>query len=264
MQPDDLVEQSTAWLVNFALNRDDDDHQRWAAIRALQDRGTREVFEAARELCAGVEPHERCLGVDILAQGQSWVKTFHDEAVTLLLQVLEREDEPRVLSSIGMALDHRHDRRAVEPLAALRNHPDAGVRYSVVHGLLRHQDDQAVQALIELSDDEASDVRDWATFGLCVLLDIDTPALREALVRRLADADPDTRGEAMVGLARRHDNRVVPALVEALQAGWDGSLVREAVEEFRHPEVLNALSRSKDQLGEQARAWADALLRVSH
>jgi HEAT repeat protein len=42
------------------------------------------------------------------------------------------------------------------------------------------------------------------------------PEIREALARRLTDADADARGEAVVGLARRGDARCVPALLEAL------------------------------------------------
>ena len=260
MQADDLAKRSIERLVRFALACGDEGDRRWEAIRALQDRGSREVIHAAEQLCVSAEPKERCLGADILAQGQSRPKTFHEEAVTALLRMLEREADPAVLSSIAMALGHRRDARAVQPLATLRSHPNPDVRYSVVLGLLTHEDEHAVRALIELSTDEDSDVRDWATFGLGTQVSVDSPALREALVQRLTDPDPDTRAEAIVGLARRQDERAVPALVAAIDAGWEGSLVREAVEALPNPDALKALSRSIGKLSDEARAWAEALL----
>jgi hypothetical protein len=36
-------------------------------------------------------------------------------------------------------------------------------------------------------------------------LNLDSPEIRAALIARLDDADDDTRGEAMIGMARRKD-----------------------------------------------------------
>jgi HEAT repeat protein len=65
-------------------------------------------------------------------------------------------------------------------------------------------------------EDADADVRDWATFGLGVLGDQDSSEIREALSRRLNDEDVDAREEALVGLAKRHDTRIVPNLIDAL------------------------------------------------
>ena len=67
--------------------------------------------------------------------------------------------------------------------------------------------------------DEDNDVRDWATFGIGQLLDDDSFEIRSALVQRLDDFDIDTRWEAIVGLARRHDRRAVEPLRQALATG---------------------------------------------
>jgi len=260
MQTDDLETHSTAQLVDLALSVDDEDHGRWDAVRALQDRGDCDVIDAARRLCDSAEPRYRCLGVDILAQGQAWTKTLHDDAVPLLLHMLEREVEPSVLYSIVMALGHTRDTRAVKPILALRRHPDANVRFGVVFGLLGSDDDWAVETLIELSADVDSDVRDWATFGLGTQINRETPALRDALVRRLNDTDLDAREEAVVGLARRRDERVLTALVEAIHDGCVGDRPQDAVEHFRHPAVLAALGKSRERMHVETRAWADTVL----
>jgi len=68
-------------------------------------------------------------------------------------------------------------------------------------------------------------VRDWATFGIGSLCDIDTPELRDALAARLADADEEVRGEAVVGLATRGDNRAIRAIVQAFASDDPSHLV---------------------------------------
>jgi HEAT repeat protein len=108
------------------------------------------------------------------------------------------------------------------------------------------EDRVAVGTLIELTRDRKAHVRDWATFALGVQIEMDTPEIRQALVERLSDEDADTRAEAMVGLARRGDRRVLPALREELTSGSVGTLAVEAAalirESHLHP-LLVALQR---------------------
>ena len=71
--------------------------------------------------------------------------------------------------------------------------------------------------MLKLTADTDEDVRDWAAFGIGVLGDIDSPEVRDALAACLQDANEEVREEAMVGLAKRKDQRVLPALRSALQ-----------------------------------------------
>jgi HEAT repeat protein len=71
---------------------------------------------------------------------------------------------------------------------------------------------QVAQALIRLTNDDSSDVRDDAVFGLGSILDLDTAEIRDALRARLFDSDLDTRLEALVGLAERRDPTVLALL----------------------------------------------------
>jgi HEAT repeat protein len=66
---------------------------------------------------------------------------------------------------------------------------------------------------MELTLDSSSDVRDWAVFGLGVTGDVDSPEIREVLLRCLNDADDDVREEAAVGLGKRRDQRLIPKLL---------------------------------------------------
>src|SRR5687768_15369499 len=215
--------RSTESLIEFALT-EEDENKVWEVVTLLQFRGNREVLEAARKLCESNHANERRLGADILGQLGIPNRAFPDEAVTILLGLLENEEDVAVLNSVAVALGHIGSPRAVEPLSRLKNHPHKDVRDGVVHGLLTHEDMLAIETLIELSTDEDEDVRDWATFGLGSMIDTDTQELRDALAKRLADEDEDTRAEALVGLARRKDERVLDKLIEQLSAESIGSM----------------------------------------
>ena len=250
---------STEQLIRAALAADEDG--RWELIPVLQDRGDDpDVLRAGQVLCGSADARERELGVDMLAQGQRGRKSFQAEVVATLLALLADETEPRVLASLGFALGHRRDARAIEPLVRLGQHPDPDVRFAVVHGLSGYEDERAIAALIELSRDLDDDVRDWATFGLGSLVALDTPALRDALAARLSDPDDDTRGEALVGLARRRDPRAIEPLLRELADPDPLGYALDAAEELPHPAVAEALARvpaSRRDHRAAGRVWAE-------
>jgi hypothetical protein len=118
---------------------------------------------------------------------------------------------------------------ALATVLSLVDHPDPAVRRAVAQVLPRltgrPRPAGVVPALITLSDDSTADVRDCACHALGTRLsEVDTPLLRDALAARLSDPHRDTRGEALVGLARRHDPRVLPVLRDCL-AGDDVWLI---------------------------------------
>jgi HEAT repeat protein len=156
------------------------------------------------------------LGTAILGQLGIPKRVFSEESLAFLLPLLRAETDTDVLRDVCVALGHIHNRKAIGPVARLRKHPHEDVRYGVVHGLLRYKDKRAISALIELSRDTDEDVRDWATFGLGSMIDTDTEEIREALSNRLADEDSDTRHEAIVGLARRQDERALGPVISEL------------------------------------------------
>ena len=127
------------------------------------------------------------------------------------------------------ALGHLDDPRAIPLIAALHSHPSEQIRFTVACALGSFPNDPlSVQTLLILMEDADADVRDWATFGLGVLGDQDTPEIREALFHRLNDQDLNAREEALVGLAKRHDTRILPDLISALEQSSIGDRVVEA------------------------------------
>ncbi|MDX6660546.1 MAG: hypothetical protein QOJ55_1368 [Solirubrobacteraceae bacterium] len=216
----------------FALARAaENDDAYWEAVSALHTRGEKRTFDLASVLCESYAAGERCLGADVLGQlgaapGASPAESeFAAASGGVLLALLENdEEEPAVLSSAAVGLGHLRDERAIERLAALASHLSPHLRVSVVHGLMGHDDDRAVSALVRLSADDEGSVRDWATFALGVQIDRDTAEVRDALAARLDDSNLDARAEAIRGLARRRDERALGAALEAAADGGGPNL----------------------------------------
>jgi HEAT repeat protein len=202
-------------LISVALVEPGEDVA-WDAIFALRRRGSWEVFERASALCRSFCPVERTLGADILGQLGIPDRSFPKPCLSILLGMLRAERDNGVLNSILVALAHLGNPAVIGPASRYRHHADPDVRHGVVHAMMGHEDPHTFGVLIGLTSDPEAHNRDWACFALGTQVEVDTPELRDALAERLADDDDDARCEAMVGLARRGDLRVVPHLLKAL------------------------------------------------
>ncbi|WP_426754782.1 HEAT repeat domain-containing protein [Myxococcus sp. Y35] len=210
--------KSTEALIQASLEGDEEDERAWDAIWALRRRGTRDVLDAAIHLLGETSAKARGRGAAILGQLGGKTPAFPAECGDALMGQLRREQEPAVLMSIGVALGHLGEPRALSELITLAMHPSDEARYGAAHGLAVLSAPEAVDALIRLSSDEDRDVRDYATFGLGSLMEeVDTPELRDALAARLDDEDPEIFGEALVGLAHRKAPRAADPVRAALR-----------------------------------------------
>lgn len=211
--------RSTDELLGLALakdaDRDNDDY--WKPVAALQHR-LPQILDRIQQLSGSNDEKGRDTAATVLGQGWVGRKFASERCAEVLLAMLAVENSVSVLAAIGFALGHLHDPRAVEPLVDLSAHLDANVRYAAVSSLCGEDAPRAIAAMITCSSDQDRDVRNWAIFGLGAQIDTDTPAIREALVARLDEADDEIRGEAIVGLARRGDLRVLPPLLKELDS----------------------------------------------
>ena len=209
-------------LFAETLRGDYEDDAPWDAVCSLRRMGTRPVFEKAARWVQSREPLERARGIDILAQLGRTVEhpanAFPEESYAIVAKALSQERELQPLDSAIAALGHLDDARAIPLIVGFHSHPSAGIRFSVACALGSFADDElSIQTLLLLTHDADDSVRDWATFGLGVLGSHDSPPLRQALFERLADPNADVREEALVGLAKRHDVRALPVLLDALK-----------------------------------------------
>jgi hypothetical protein len=227
---DELLEKARE--LTDQVNTDEAWTELWAHFRGFVPFGRR-AFDAAVALLAGPSL-DRQVGCHLLAtlcnpDNDGW---SHEAAMELLKM---DESDPDVLWAQVDALSHLRDPLAVPLLRALTAHPDGDIRLRVAQALpscetfADGEDLGPIEdALLALVDDEDSRVRDWSTFGLGSLLKLDGPRIRAALVRRLDDDDTDTHFEAVIGLARRRDHRVLATVRGWIEAGDPSHFVLEA------------------------------------
>ncbi len=199
-----------------------DDDAPWEAVQKLRTIGSREVFDRAASWCRSQNPLERARGAGVLAQlGTTFdhpTNSFPEESFAVVAELVESETDPEALSSGIHALGHIGDLRAAPIIARHRSHPDSRVRFAVACACGSIANEQlSIDALLELMRDEDDDVRDWATFGLGTCSDADIPLITKALFDALSDPFEDASHEALAGLAKRHDHRVLPQLLVRLQ-----------------------------------------------
>jgi HEAT repeat protein len=238
--------RSTAELVALYLSNPETD-EAGQALGIVQYRGGKDEFELAAQLAKSTLAQERHVAADILAQLGWQDRTYLNESLELLLCLFD-DPETAVLQAAAIACGHRNTPLAVARLVELAKHPDNGVRYGVSYGLAGHDEPAAIAALVVLSKDEDRDVRDWATFALGSQTDLDTFELREALRSRLTDPDPEIRGEALVGLGRRHDGRLKSAVLSELSGDFYGVWAFEAAEATADPDFIPALESMRARM----------------
>jgi HEAT repeat protein len=224
-------------LFSRTLLEDYDADTPWRAVHDLQGIGSREVFARSVEWCASQDALKRARGADILAQLGKTVdhptNNFPDEAFAVFSDLIRKETEAQPLSSAIHALGHIGNPQAVSLVVAFCAHPDPEIRFALACALGNFSDDPvAVDALVELTRDVDDDVRDWSTFGIGALGKMDTPRIRDALVDRLHDSFEDVRQEAIVGLARVKDRRVLPALMLSLEQPTVAEIIVDAASEM--------------------------------
>lgn len=167
-------------LFAQTLKGDYDDDKPWDAVRSLRWIGTRQVFDKAVEWTESAEPLERARGLDVIAQlgktAEHPSNSFPQESYDVVVKAVQREREVQPLNSAVSALGHIDDPRAVPLIAAFHSHPSVEIRFTVACALGCFPNEPlSVQTLLTLMEDADANVRDWATFGLAVLGDRDSP-----------------------------------------------------------------------------------------
>jgi HEAT repeat protein len=165
-----------------------------------------------------------------------------------MLPLLLEEQDAQVLQSLILGLGHLVDARVPAAISPFRDHASAWVRGAVLLGLLKSPGGDPLPVILSFMDDLDEGVRGLALAHLRILSpEVDTPALRDALVRRMDDGSPALRAEAVLLLAQRKDPRTLEPLRRALRRTRVRQEFVEAAGALGDPSLLPALRALEGQ-----------------
>lgn len=218
---------------------------RWELIDSILEECPDDVFDRATRLVRSDDAQARALGADILGRLGIIDRLRQDRIGRILQAALAIERTPAVTASIVAALGHQGDPALLTLVYPLSFHPSPEVRLAAAFAVAtlspQPLGSQARTALIRLSRDDNSEVRDWATYGLGTVSADDDQDVRDALAARADDDCREARAEALFGLAVRHDQRAVPLLIKALRSSHVSELEIDAAGLTEDPRLLPAL-----------------------
>lgn len=172
----------------------------------------------------------------------------NNESIAVLARVLREQDSLKVLVEALKATHTFGAANDLKPLImVLTQHRFGKIRAQAASALSEFvEDDNVVRRLADLTRDEDPIVRDWATFVLGEFCDVRSAFVADVLAERLTDRHYDTRCEALVGLAKRHDTRTIGPLQDALSADSVGKLAIEAAVAIASPLLFENLVSLRD------------------
>ena len=213
-------------LISRLLNNKSD-KSRWDNIRVLRSRPSEEIFLKCVEFTKSSDTKIRKIGIDILAQLGLTPRPFLKETLKICFELLDFETDPDVLMSVLYSIGHNNDKLGVveiEKLCSLQNHNNSLVKEGLVSALWFTDNLQAINVLIKFTEDRLSHIRDWATFYIGQG-ERNNKQIRNALWNRINDKHQETKFEAIVGLAKRKDTRVIEIIKRELLDGEFGTLL---------------------------------------
>lgn len=251
MKLERTVPLTTSELFRKALGVKLNGRAYWRYVRELRRRGERKTFLIAKDLSRSKKLAHRALAIDVLCQLRHYNAgkesdnsnpVYVDDSVDIICSLL-KDTRVDILISAIYGLGHLAPPRVAGYIARFCGHRDWGVRLAVAFALGGDESPLAIKTLIKLMDDKRSQVRDWATFAIGNMAEVDTPEIREALFRKVKERSSDVHGEAMAGLAKRKDPRVVEYILHDLRASNPRVYALDAASHYGSPVFLPELKR---------------------
>lgn len=231
----------------FRLINNKTENSRWENIQILRSRPSETLFNNCFEFTKSNDPKIRKIGVDILAQLGLPPRPFLNQTLKIYFNLLKVESDPEVLMSLLYSIGHNKDelnKEQIDKICSFIDNNDNRVKKGLVFALLGIDNLNAIDILIKLSYDKLSHIRNWATFGLGTQIESNNKNIREALWKRVNDKHQETKLEAIVGLAKRKDNRVNDIIKREIIGGEYGTLLFDAIIETQNKEFLNLLEQN--------------------
>lgn len=193
-----------------------------AAARELQLRGGYEVIQLANTFCQNSDYKKRKLGVFILGQ-INFISEKEEQTAFDILTKLAIEDKSAMVRSTAIeSMAHRCNKNSsfytllMKYCSMTFNNKSVYVRRATAFALSFINDEKTIPLLVSLCNDESDEVKNWAAFAINSN-EYDTKEIRDCFFEMFSDPNSEIKGEAITGLARCHDMRVITVLKQELK-----------------------------------------------
>ncbi len=228
----------------------------WNNISELQQRANENVFNQAYEFAKSHIDKKKIIGINVLAQLGFDPRFRQRETIKLYFELLREKQSNDVLFSLLFGVSHNNEKltnKQILQLIKFKGSKNNNVRYSLVSAISGVDNPKTIETLIELSEDNFSSIRNWATFGIGTLSEQNNDRIVKALWNRTKDKHQETKLEAIVGLANRNQVAIKEQIIEELKNGEYGTLLFEAIETLKDkdfiPYLKNNLKSAKNDNG---------------
>ncbi len=231
-------------LINYKT-----DKSRWETIRILRSRPSKDLFDKCIELINSNDKKKKIIGIKILTQLGIPPRPFLKETIKIFFNLLKSEKNVDVLFSIFFGISHNNsdlNRNQINLICSFENTENILIKESLVAALGFIENEKAIDVLIKFSKNKANHIRSWATFYIGQV-DFDNEYIREALWNRVNDKHQETRMEAIIGLAKRKDNRVLEIINQELTKDDFGSMLFEAILETENKDFIPILQKELNE-----------------
>ncbi|MGV0921412.1 DUF5724 domain-containing protein [Empedobacter falsenii] len=231
-------------LINYKT-----DKSRWETIRILRSRPSQDLFEKCVELINSNDQKKKIIGIDILAQLGKDKRPFRKETLKIYFELLNSETNENVLFSIlsGISFNEKElNKKQINKICSFQNSNSDLIKQGIVNALGFIENEKAIDVLIKFSKDKANHIRSWATFYIGQV-DFDNESIREALWNRINDKHQETRMEAIIGLAKRKDNRIIEVIKQEIIKDDFGSMLFEAILETENKDFIPILQQELEE-----------------
>ncbi|CAL2085881.1 hypothetical protein [Tenacibaculum sp. 190524A05c] len=238
----------------------------WDNISELRKRPNQEVFRKAYEFAKSDFDKQKIIGLDVLQQLGFDPRYNKKETVELHFELLEEEQSDNVLKSIFYGIGHNNDElsdKQILKLPEFKNVKNTEVKHALISALSGIENINTINVLIQFTRDKTPSIRNWATFGIGSLSELDNSDIRNALWNRVNDSDFETKSEAIVGLANRKDSRIKSVITKELENGDYGTLLFEAILTIKDQDFIPLLNKNlevaKTNKDDIKNGWVPAL-----
>lgn len=239
-------------LIGMDLQGDYDDLD-WCPAAEIRSRGNPETITCMKKLFKSRNWKKRSLAMYVMGQlyyidnhnRKNHIRYGIEDSKEMLVAGLA-DPNPCVIAVALSGLSHTPVPEALPTMLTFVDHPHVWCRQKLAVALSHFIDEgpHVTNALLKLATDDFEETRDWATCDL-QYSQVDTPEVRECLWRNAHDEDSLVVDEAMHGLARRKDKRVVALIQHYMKNGnyCDDSSLLEVAELYGDSTLVETVKK---------------------